>query len=162
MIHHPLIQTCLQKHHDEIIHRWAELLNPRERFFLFQIDNDIHRALDQFFDEILSILNSGPMNMPPLPSSPIPLDAAKNEVHILLVGEEIVVKALQEYLQVSENQWLSVRQNINRAFHTALRNNSESTCDCCHWTKNEMLAEFKNLESDLKKDPGFIKYSVSK
>ena len=157
-----LIQACLQKHRDEIIHLWAERLNSREKKSLCQIGRDVELGLAQFFDEILSILNGGTLNIPPLPSSPIPLDAAKNEVHILLMGEEVFVETLKKHLKVFENQWLSVRQNINRAFHTALRNNSESTCDCCHWTKNESLAELSKLESELKKDPGFIKYSVDK
>ena len=147
---HGLVETCLKEHRSEILTHWDRRLNMSERFLLFRMSENVQLTLNGFFNEIVAIYTQRRMTMPKLPPHPIPRDAAQNEVHILLVGEEVFVETLEEHLKASPAEWIAIRREINTVFHEALRNNSLTTCDCCRWAVNEDLAQLEKLESALK------------
>lgn len=142
---HSLVVSCLRDCRCEIVERWVERLNVEGKFLLFQMSGDIRHTLDAFFSEILSIYDGVHTEMPKLPYYPVSMDVARKEVHILLIGEEVFVELMRKYLQLTGKDWIIARCKMNEVFHSALRNNSLTACDCCCWAKNEYIGELERL-----------------
>lgn len=145
-----LLASCLEEHRLEIITRWKNKLSAAERFLLFRMTNGIHHVLTVYFQEILGLLNHGPLKIPSLPSRPFPMDGPVNEVLILLKGEDVVMRVLKKHRVFTDKMCLAIRREVNQVFHEAIRSNCAMACDCCRWAINENMEVLEKLEKARK------------
>ncbi len=148
---HSLIQKCLLTHCAEILDLWSNNLDQSDKFLLFRMTGDLRFTLRKYFDEVVVSTVDGRLNLPPLPMNPIPLDAARREVSILLVGKELFTKFIYSHLGLPPQKWLIAQKRITEVFHRILRANSESTCDSCRLALDGRFQEVKELSASLEK-----------
>jgi hypothetical protein len=148
---HALIRKCLREHRAEVIEKWEKNLEIDEKFLLFQMTDDLGLTLNKYLDEVLALLVPTYATIPPLSHNPLPWDAVRREIAVLLTGRKVLVHFLKEHLNVSEEEWLHVRDDFNRVFQQVLRKNSASACDCCRWAMDNQMAVFTKIETDLYK-----------
>lgn len=155
-IYSPL-EGCLLEHWPEILEHWRNRLDLEEQNSLRQGKDDVRITLEELFYELIGLLGRCDSTPPLCSHGHAPLNVAWHEVKVLLVGEEVFSEVLRTHLKVDEQNWLSLRRQLNRVFHTALRNNSAIACNVCHWTANEAAGEslkgIRQIESVFERLP---------
>jgi hypothetical protein len=145
------LRACLTEHRAEILVKWEQSLTEDQYFVSFQFTGNVKDLLSHILNDVSGFLEQDEFLYTRPHIIDIPLSAPRNEVAIIVRGEEVVVEIVRRYLAVSDDDWLFVRKKINQAFHEILSTYVRDACDMCRSAAHEKLSQTLGLKELLEK-----------
>jgi hypothetical protein len=111
-----LIRSALHAERNRCLEAWEQSLH-------YHAETSAHPELRQLLGSYLDQLATPPtLELPDTPhlAEMLPI-SVREEACLLLVGEEAVATVLRDVCAVADEEWLVVRRELARLFHTLLR-----------------------------------------